>query len=84
MELLPGERLVATARFDLDRDLRFTEGWLALTDRRLLGDTPASADGATTSPHGFHRCVRNRGALALFLHFPHCVDIENNVPVALS
>jgi sugar phosphate permease len=37
---------VATARFDLDRDLRFTEGWLALTDRRLLGDTPASADGS--------------------------------------
>ncbi|MEN9667755.1 MAG: hypothetical protein RLZZ326_4118 [Planctomycetota bacterium] len=54
IELLPGERLVATARFDLDRDLRFTEGWLALTDRRLLGDTPASADGATTSPDGLH------------------------------
>ncbi len=54
IELLPGERLVATARFDLDRDLHFTEGWLALTDRRLLGDTPASADGATESPDGLH------------------------------
>jgi len=54
IELLPGERLVATARFDLDGQLRFTEGWLALTDRRLLGDPPASAEGAETSADGLH------------------------------
>ena len=67
IELLPGERLVATARFDLDRDLRFTEGWLALTDRRLLGDTPASADGATTSPDGLH---------AWLLDDASCLDVR--------
>ena len=43
--LEPGETVVAVCRFDLDADLRFTEGWLVLTDRRLIADQPASADG---------------------------------------
>jgi len=49
--LEPGERVVAACRFDLDATLRFTDGWIVLTDRRLLADAPASADraGATTA-----------------------------------
>jgi ATP-binding cassette subfamily B protein len=43
--LEPGEPLVAACRFDLDANLDFTEGWIVLTDRRLLADAPASADG---------------------------------------
>ena len=51
--LAPGETVVATARFDLDGDLQFTDGWLLLTDRRLLSDRPASAAGPPppTGPH---------------------------------
>jgi len=44
--LAPDERLVAAARFDLDDRLCFTEGIVALTDRRLIGDAPASSDGS--------------------------------------
>jgi len=46
-----GERAVAACRFDLDADLTFTDGWIVLTDRRLLADAPASADhvGATAA-----------------------------------
>ena len=39
-----GERIVAACRFDLDAALRFTDGWIVLTERRLLADPPASAD----------------------------------------
>lgn len=45
--LEPGERIVAACRFDLDAALRFTDGWIVLTDRRLLADPPASADRPT-------------------------------------
>lgn len=44
-----GEKLVATCRFDLDADLNFTDGWIVLTDRRLVADTPASFDGDSRS-----------------------------------
>ena len=43
--LEPGERIVASCRFDLDGGLRFTDGAIVLTDRRLIADPPASADG---------------------------------------
>lgn len=36
------ERLLACCRFDLDAALRFVDGWLVLTDRRLLSDDPAT------------------------------------------
>ncbi len=51
--LAPGETVVATARFDLDGELQFTDGWLVLTDQRLLSDRPASADAPapTAGPH---------------------------------
>ena len=39
-----GETLLASCRFDLDADLRFTDGFIALTNRRLIADRPASAD----------------------------------------
>jgi len=45
LQLVPGEILLAVSRFDLDAQLRFTEGWIALTTRRLIADRPASADG---------------------------------------
>jgi ATP-binding cassette subfamily B protein len=38
--LEPGETLLASSRFDLDSGLRFTDGWIVLTDRRLLADDP--------------------------------------------
>ena len=43
--LEPGEEMVAACRFDLDANLDFADGWIVLTDRRLLADAPASADG---------------------------------------
>ncbi len=50
--LQPGESLVAACRFDLDAAMRFTDGWIALTDRRLIADSPASADGPTAAADG--------------------------------
>jgi ATP-binding cassette subfamily B protein len=47
-----GEQLLATCRFDLDGRLRFADGWIALTDRRLIADTPASADAAAVTTPG--------------------------------
>ena len=44
-ELESGEKVVASCRFDLDANLRFTDGSIVLTDRRLMADPPASADG---------------------------------------
>jgi len=35
-ELAPGENVLAAVPVDLDPQLRFSDGWLALTDRRLL------------------------------------------------
>ena len=43
MRLLPGEVLLATSRFDLDSSLRFSDGWIVLTSRRVIADRPASA-----------------------------------------
>ena len=40
--LQPDERLLACCRFDLDAALRFVDGWLVLTDRRLMSDDPAT------------------------------------------
>jgi hypothetical protein len=51
-ELEPGEKVVASCRFDLDANLRFTDGSILLTDRRLLADCPASADGEPSSAEG--------------------------------
>ena len=44
VRLAPGESLLAVARHDLDGRLRFADGWIALTTKRLLADEPASAD----------------------------------------
>ena len=49
VQLQPGEQLLATCRFDLDGHMRFADGWIALTDRRLIADTPASADADPTA-----------------------------------
>ena len=45
VELAPTERVIAACRFDLDGRLRFTDGWIVLTDSRVIADEPASADG---------------------------------------
>jgi ATP-binding cassette subfamily B protein len=45
-----GERQVAACRFDLDANLNFADGWIVLTDRRLLADQPASADEVSARP----------------------------------
>ena len=39
-----GESVIATALYDLDAGLQFTEGFLCLTDRRLIADAAASQD----------------------------------------
>lgn len=52
VRLEPGEQVLAACRFDLDAQMRFTDGWIALTDRRLIADTPASADAAAVSSSG--------------------------------
>jgi ATP-binding cassette subfamily B protein len=44
--LEPGETVVARCRFDLDGHLRFTDGSILLTDRRIVADPPASAAAA--------------------------------------
>jgi len=44
-ELEPGEKAIASCRFDLDSVLRFTDGAILLTDRRLIADPPAALDG---------------------------------------
>ena len=51
-ELEPGEKVIASCRFDLDANLRFTDGSILLTDRRLVADSPASADGEAASADG--------------------------------
>jgi len=50
-----GERIVAACRFDLDAALHFTDGWLVLTDRRVIADPPAFAADpvAATGPHAW-------------------------------
>ena len=50
MELLPGEAVLAASRFDLDASLRFSEGWIVLTTRRVIADRPASASQTLAGP----------------------------------
>ena len=50
MTIEPGERILASCRFDLDPSLRFTDGAVVLTDRRLIGDDPARAGAAAGVP----------------------------------
>ncbi|MFM8579590.1 MAG: ABC transporter transmembrane domain-containing protein, partial [Planctomycetaceae bacterium] len=47
----PYERVLASARFDLDQNRRFTEGWLLLTNRRLLA---SQGDGSAAESHTLH------------------------------
>ena len=68
--LADGETILAACRFDLDGRLHYTDGWIVLTDRRVIADEPASADGAgTTGPRSWpldgdaHLEVRLRAAV---------------------
>ncbi|MGO4305282.1 cyanophycin metabolism-associated ABC transporter [Cupriavidus sp. RAF12] len=38
--LVPGETILAGLELDLDASLHFTQGWLVVTDRRLIGRSP--------------------------------------------
>jgi ATP-binding cassette, subfamily B, bacterial len=40
-----GEQVLATGRFDLDAALRFSDGAIVLTTKRVIADRPASAAG---------------------------------------
>jgi len=56
LPLAAGERVIAACRFDLDAALRFVDGWIVLTDRRLIADQPAfssAAETAAAGPHGW-------------------------------
>jgi ATP-binding cassette, subfamily B, bacterial len=44
--LVPGETVLAVGRFDLDAQLRFSDGWVVLTNKRFIADPPASAEGS--------------------------------------
>ncbi|MFM8635367.1 MAG: ABC transporter ATP-binding protein [Planctomycetia bacterium] len=46
----PGETLLSSCRFDLDQDLRFADGWIVLTDRRLLADPPTTGHRPGVEP----------------------------------
>ena len=53
--LVSGENVLAAVSVDLDEALRFGQGWLALTDRRLLARPPGAVDGqAWTLASGLH------------------------------
>ena len=62
--LLPGETVLAGLQLDLDARLHFTQGWLVVTDRRLISRFPGEKDlrhweiapGLTLS-HGDHAGV---------------------------
>ncbi|MFM9059913.1 MAG: hypothetical protein ACKOSQ_12465, partial [Planctomycetaceae bacterium] len=63
----PGERVVAACRFDLDANLTFTDGWIVLTDRRLLADRPAFAadpaapvEAAAATPRSWRLAAADR------------------------
>ncbi|MFM9009533.1 MAG: ABC transporter transmembrane domain-containing protein, partial [Planctomycetota bacterium] len=45
LRLNAGEAVLATGRFDLDASLRFSDGWIVLTNKRVLADQPASGSG---------------------------------------
>jgi len=51
--LQPGESLLASCRFDLDDSLRFADGWIVLTDRRLLADDPATGHWHGSEPRAW-------------------------------
>jgi ATP-binding cassette subfamily B protein len=55
VRLDPDEREVATCRFDLDSGLRFIDGWILLTDRRLIADLPRepAAGAGPTQPRAW-------------------------------
>ncbi len=42
--LLPGESVLAGLTLDLDARLHFTQGWLVVTDRRLISRAPGEKD----------------------------------------
>ena len=44
------ERVVASCRFDLDSGLQFIDGWIVLTDRRLIADLPRDSVDAAGAP----------------------------------
>jgi len=44
--LEPGETVLASGRFDLDAGLRFSDGAIVLTTKRVIADRPASAAGS--------------------------------------
>ena len=50
--LEPGESILAVGRFDLDGRMRFSDGWIVLTNRRVIADRPASADGDDATAAG--------------------------------
>ena len=41
----PDETVLAIGRFDLDAELRFSDGWIVLTNKRVIADEPAFAAG---------------------------------------
>ncbi len=47
IELPPGDELLAVARYDLDSQLDFIDGWIVLTDRRVI----AEADDGVRASH---------------------------------
>jgi len=51
IELAPAERLLAVGRYDLDPSFDFADGWLVLTDRRLVCDR-ADSSGRSSHPLG--------------------------------
>ncbi|MEX0670589.1 MAG: ABC transporter ATP-binding protein [Pirellulales bacterium] len=48
----PDETVLAIGRFDLDAELRFSDGWIVLTNKRVIADEPAFAAGGAGTAGG--------------------------------
>ena len=52
-ELGRDEAVLASCRFDLNSGLRFTDGWIVLTPRRLLADDPHTGHRPAAAPRAW-------------------------------
>ncbi len=48
----PDETVLAACRFDLNAQLQFGDGWIVLTNKRVIADEPASAEGTVRAAGG--------------------------------
>jgi hypothetical protein len=79
-ELEPGEKVIASCRFDLDANLRFTDGSILLTDRRLVAvfDSNGLADLAIDGGHGDQDCPADELSACCADHLSRRLPADHN------